>query len=108
MPVKTIFERSIAERTKLRRQKDKEFIKYIENESKSVNYDLFKIYFNFVAPIALAKQLYETKDENKNNDLVYVIKSGLRDLKDKIKRMSKEEIEIEKSDKILKIVEDIV
>ena len=108
MPVKTIFERSIAERTKLRRQKDKEFIKYIENESKSVNYDLFKIYFNFVTPIALAKQLYETKDENKNNDLVYVIKSGLRDLNDKIKRMSKEEIEIEKSDKILKIVEDIV
>ena len=104
MPVKTIFERSIAERTKLRRQKDKEFIKYIENESKSVNYDLFKIYFNFVTPIAFAKQLYETKDENKNNDLVYVIKSGLRDLKDKIKRMSKEEIEIEKSDKILKIV----
>ena len=35
----------------------KKFIKYIENESKSINYDLFKKHFNFVVPSALIKQL---------------------------------------------------
>ena len=34
------------------------FIEYIENESKDINYDLFKHYFNFVIPSALAKELY--------------------------------------------------
>ena len=38
----------------------------IENETKGINYDLFKHYFNFSVPSALAKQLYETKNENKN------------------------------------------
>ena len=37
----------------------KKFIKYIENESKSINYDLFKKHFNFVVPSALIMQLYE-------------------------------------------------
>ena len=43
-------------------QKKKE---YIENESKSINYDLFKKHFNFAVPSALVKQLYETKNERK-------------------------------------------
>ena len=29
---------------------------------------MFKDYFNFVAPTVLAKELFETKDKNKNND----------------------------------------
>ena len=76
----------------------KKFIKYIENESKSINYDLFKKHFNFVVPSALIKQSYEIK--NKNNELLNVIKSGLSDLKDEIKKMSEDEKEIEKPDKI--------
>ena len=52
----------------------KKFIEYIENESKKINYDLFKNYFNFVVPSALAKQLYATEDKNKNNKLVKEIK----------------------------------
>ena len=56
----------------------------------------------------MAKQLYETKNERKNNELVNLIKSRLNDLKDKIKRMSKDEIENEKPDKILDIVEKIL
>ena len=67
----------------------KKFIEYIENESKSINYDLFKKHFNFVVPSALIKQSYEIK--NKNNELVNVIKSGLSDLKDEIKEMSEDE-----------------
>ena len=51
------------------------FIKYIENESKSINYDLFKKNFNFNVPSALIKQLHETKNRKKSNELVNVIKS---------------------------------
>ena len=89
-------------------ERTKKIIKYIENESKSINYDLFKKHFNFVVPSALIKQSYEIKNKNKNNELVNVIKSGLSDLKDEIKKMSEDEKEIEKPDKILKIVEEIL
>ena len=55
------------------------------------------------------KKIFETKDKNKNNDFVNVIKSGLRDLKDEIKKkMSEDEKEIEQPNKILKIVEEIL
>ena len=56
----------------------------------------------------MLKKLYETKDEKENNELVNVIKSGLIDLEDEIKKMSKKEIEIETPDKILKIDEKIL
>ena len=99
-----------SEENKLEKIKDdyKNFFKYIEDELKSISYKLFKKHFHFVSPTAFTKQLYETKNKNKNNELVNVIKSGLIDLKDEIKKMSKEEIEIEKPDKILKIVEEIL
>ena len=67
------------------------FIEYIENESKDINYDLFKHYFNFVIPSALAKELYETKNKNKNNELVKAIKNRWINLKDEIKKMSEDE-----------------
>ena len=54
------------------------------------------------------KKLYETKDKKKNNELVELIKVKWSDLKDEIKKMSKEEIEDEKPDKIPKIVEEII
>ena len=56
-----------------------------------MNYNLFKEYFKFESPIDLAKQLFETKNRNKNNELVNVIESGLIDLKNEIKKMSKRE-----------------
>ena len=37
------------------------------------------------------KKLFETKDKNKNNNFVNVVKSGLCDLKDEIKKMSEDE-----------------
>ena len=85
---------------------EKNFFAHIENESKDINYELFKKHFKFVAP--MAKKLFETKDKNKNNKLVNVINSGLIDLKYELEKMSKKEIEIEKPDKILKIVEEIL
>ena len=69
---------------------------------------MFKDYLNFVVPSALAKKSYEIKNKNKNNKLENVIKSGLSDLKHKIKEMSEHEKKIEQPDKILKIVEKIL
>ena len=50
--------------------------------------------FNFIARTVLTKKLFETKDKTKNNDFVNVIKNGLRDLKDEIKKMSEDEKQI--------------
>ena len=75
---------------------------------KDINYDLFKDYFNFSVPRALAKELYETKDKKKSNELVEEIKNKWSDLKDEIKKMSEDEKEIEQPDKTLKIVEEIL
>ena len=69
---------------------------------------MFKGYFNFSVPSALAKELYETKDKTKNNELVEEIKNKWSDLKDEIKKMSEDEKEIEQPDKTLKIVEEIL
>ena len=99
-----------SEGNKLEKIKDdyKNFSKYIEDESKGISYELFEEHFNFTSPTVLTKQLYETKNKKENNELVNVIKSGLIDLKDEIKKTSKEEIENEKPDKILKIIKEIL
>ena len=75
----------------------KKFIEYIENESNGINCDLFRDYFDLVVPSALAKKLFETKNKNKNNELVELIKVRWSNLKDEIKKMSKDEIENEKN-----------
>ena len=44
------------------KERIKKFIRYIKSESKGINYDLFKDYFDFSVPSALAKKkLCETK-----------------------------------------------
>ena len=61
------FEKSVRETVKLKNRKDnlpetpeqKEFIEYIENKSKTRNYNLFKEFFNFESPTVLTKQLYK-------------------------------------------------
>ena len=62
----------------------KKFIEYIENESKGINHDLFKNYL--VVPNALTKKLSETKNKNKNNELLKEIKNRWSNLKDEIKK----------------------
>ena len=52
--------------------------------------------------------LKKTNDKEKNNKLVNVINSGLKDLKEEIKKMSEAEIEIEDPELIVKIVEEIL
>ena len=56
----------------------------------------------------MLKRVYATNNSRKNEKLVNVIKSGLSDLKNKIEEISDNEIEIEKPDKIVDIVEMIL
>ena len=55
----------------------------------------------------MLKHLYSLNDKKKN-ELVIVIKSGLIDLEKEIKKMSKDEIKIEKPYEIVGIVENIL
>ena len=50
----------------------------------------------------------KTKIKKKNNKIVNIIKRGIIDLKNKIKEMSKKEMQIEKPNKRVKTVEDIL
>ena len=51
----------------------------------------------------MLKAAYSTNKRKENEKLVNVIKSGLGDLKNEIKEISDDEIEIEKPDKIVDI-----
>ena len=54
------------------------------------------------------KVLPTLNDKEKNSNLVNMFNSGLKDLKKEIKKMSKEEIENEKPDEIVRVVEMIL
>ena len=54
------------------------------------------------------KKLYNWNDNDKNNKLIDVIKSGLFDLEDEIGGMSEDEIKIEKPHKLLNILKKIL
>ena len=66
---------------------------------------MFKTYFSFSGPIDLVKKLFETTDKKKNNE--QEIKNSWSNIKDEIKRMSKEEMKNEKPDDILGIINKI-
>ena len=74
---------------------------------KDINREIFKKHFNFQRPSSMAKSLYKINDREKNNELVSLIISALKDLKKEIKEMSEDEIKFEKPDKIVKIVEEL-
>ena len=82
--------------------------KRIINEETDVNEELLKKYFKIQRPSDMLKYLYQKNDKEKNNELVNVINSGLKDLKEDIKEMSKEEKEIEDPESIVEIVEEIL
>ena len=70
---------------------------------------MFRKYFNFSALVDLAKKLFETKDKKKNSEFVKLIKVRRSNLKDEIKKISKnKKKKIEQPDKILNIVEEIL
>ena len=107
---KTKEEEEIKEKTK--EEKIEEFINnvisFIEKESKDIDNDLFKKYFDFSTPVALTKKLSEIKDARENSRFVKEIKNRWSNLKDKIEEMSKEEIKNEKPNEILGIINEIL
>ena len=80
------------------------FNEWVNKQETSINKKVFKNYFSFQTPSALLKELHKRDDKEKNKLLVSVINSGLKDLKEEINKMSKEERINKKSDKIVKIV----
>ena len=85
-----------------------EIIKYITKEEIDLNEEIFKKYFNFQRPSDMLMFLNKTNDKEKNIELVNVINSGLKDLKEEIKKMSQAEIENEDPESIVEIVEKIL
>ena len=83
------------------------FNEQIIKEEKDINTELFKKHFNFQRPSDMLKSLYKV-NTNQNNELVNVINSGLKDLKEEIKKIPEEERKIEKPDNIVKLVEEIL
>ena len=82
-------------------------IEQITDEEKDINDDLFNKYFKFQSPSDMLMLLNKTNDTEKNN-LVNLINSGLKDLKEEIKKMSEAEIENEDPESIVEIVEKIL
>ena len=86
----------------------KTLIKQIIDEETDINDDLFNDYFKFQRPSDMLMLLNKTNDTEKNNKLVNLINSGLKDLKEEIKKISEGEIEIEDPELIVNIVEKIL
>ena len=82
--------------------------KRIIDEETDINEELFKTYFKFQRPSDMLMYVNKTNDKEKNNDFVNIINSGLKDFKEEIKKMFKEEIEIEDPRSIVEIVEMIL
>ena len=78
----------------------------IIKEETGIKRGLFQRFFSFQMLSAMLKAVYNTVNKNKNRELINVIKSRISDLKDEIKEMSEDQIEIEKQDKIVNIVEN--
>ena len=84
------------------------FSKYIAEEETDINEELLKKHFNFQRLCDIFNSLNNINDVEKNNKLVDVIFSRIKDLEKKIKEMSEQEKENEKPDKIEKIVREIL
>ena len=63
------------------------FPKKKNKQTKDLNNDLFKTYFNFLAPIDWETKLFKTKDKKKNREFVEEIKDRWSRLKDEIEKL---------------------
>ena len=82
-------------------------IKQITDKETDINDDLFNKYFKFQRSSDMLMLLNKTNDTEKNNKLINLINSGLKDLKEEIKKMSEARKEIEDAELIVNIVEKI-
>ena len=98
-------EKEEEEKTKFNENK---FNEWVNKEETSINTELFKKRFNFQRPSDMLKCLYQANDKEKNNELVNIVDSGLKEFIKEDKKISEEERITEKSDKIIKIVKKIL
>ena len=63
--------------------------------------NLLKTHFSSASRTILAKELFKTKDEKQNNDLVKLIMDKWSILKDEVKKISEDEKEIKEPNKLL-------
>ena len=75
--LKQELEESIAERTKMRRERFDEIIR----SEKDINMKLSQRHFDVQRPSLILKSLYSIDDKETNNDLLDMVSSSLTDLK---------------------------
>ena len=92
------YDREYEEQMKYEKEEEEEtifnlnkFNEWVNKQGTTIDTELFEKYFNFRRSSDMFKYLYQTNDKEKNNELVNVINSGLKDLKEEIKKMPKEE-----------------
>ena len=74
-------------------------IKQKTDEEKDINDEIFRKYFKVLRPSDMLVFLNRTNDTEKKNQLVNLINTGLKDLKEEMKKMFEIEIETEDSEK---------
>ena len=70
--------------------------------------ELFNKHFRFKTPFTLLKKIYQTNDREEKNKVVSIINSGLKDLKEDAKKMTKLDKIIKDPDLIENIVKKIL
>ena len=104
LPKETIFERSIADRIKSR----KERFNIINTNKKNIRNYFFKEYFNYSSPDTMIKKLKNAGDE-KNKNMIKLINKNLNKMKKIIKNVPENKtFKIEENKKIIDIVERIL
>ena len=104
VPKGTEYERSIAERAKLKRQR----LHDIKEKEKHINNDLFNYYFNYSSPNNMHSRFGDVKGEINENQ-IYLIKEALTKSKNVVKNVPKDKrFKIEENEKIIYIVKRIL
>ena len=106
VPKETMFERSIAERIKLRKERSNE----IQRKEQNVNNVLFKAYFtDYQSLSSMYSKLSETENTEINKIRVNLINKVLTKLKRTIETIPKDDIfKTEDNEKVIDIVERIL
>ena len=104
VPKEKIFERNIAERVKLRRQR----LDIIKKKKENISNELLNYYFTYLNPNIMLERLRDASDE-KNKDMVESINKKLIKMKNIVKNVPKDEVSrVEEKEKIIDIVERIL
>ena len=83
-------------------------IKQIADEEKDINDEIFRKYFKVQRPSDTLMFLNKKNDTGKKNQLVNLINSGSKDLKEEIKKMSETEIKTEEPESIVNVFKRFV